>query len=86
MQILIVLRVEAADGFGKPALRDGDEFCAAEVEIECGAEMASRSSSLRSTFCRCLFEHAISLASAFFRMASEILAEAGGIGGCARTG
>src|SRR5439155_23438750 len=31
VEILIVLRVEAADGFGEPTLRDGDELCAAEI-------------------------------------------------------
>jgi hypothetical protein len=38
VEVLVVLGVEAADVFGEPGLGDGDEFCAAEVEVDDGSK------------------------------------------------
>ena len=73
VEILIVLRVEAADGFGEPALGDGDELCAAEVEVERGTEMGFEVVEPEFDFLLLLLEAFDEFALGFFSDGGEVL-------------
>jgi len=75
-----VLRVEAADVFGEPALGDGDELCAAEIEVEGGAEKGFEVVEPEFDFLLLLFEAFDEFALGLFSDSGEIFAEAFGVG------
>jgi len=75
VQILIVLRVEAADGFGEPRLGDGDEFRAAEFEVEGGTEIGFEVVEPEFDFLPLLLEAFDEFAFGFLSDGGEILAE-----------
>jgi hypothetical protein len=85
VEVLIVLRVEAADVFGEPGLGDGDKLCAAEIEVDCGAEAGLEAGESEFDFFLLLFEALEEFAFGFFSERGEVFAEALGVG-CAIVG
>ena len=75
-----MLRVEAADVFGEPALGDVDEFCAAEIEVERGAKNGLEIVEPEVDFLLLLLEAFDEFALGFFSDGGEVLAEALGVG------
>ena len=75
VEILVMLRVEAADGFGEPALRDGDELCAAEIEVERGTETGFEVVEPEFDFRLLLLEALDEFALGFFSDCGEVLPE-----------
>ena len=79
VEILVVLRVEAADVLGEPALGDGDELCAAEVEVERGAEASFEAGELEFDSLLLVVEAVDEFALGFFPECGEIFAERVGV-------
>jgi len=74
-----VQRVEAADIFGEPALGDGDQRCAAEIEIECGTEDGFKVVEPEFNSLLLAFEPFNEFAFGFFSDGGEIFAETFGV-------
>jgi hypothetical protein len=81
VEVLVVLRVKAADVFGEPAFGDVDELCAAEIEIKRGVEDGFEVVEPEFDFLPFLFEAFDEFALCFFSDSGEVLAETFGVGG-----
>ena len=79
MEILILLRIEAADGFGEPASRQGDQLCAAEIEIERGIEAGFQVVEPAFNLRLLLFESSNELLLGSLSGCGEVLAEMPGV-------
>ena len=75
VEVLVVLRVEAADVFGEPALGDGDELRAAKVEVERGAQAGFEVGELEFDSLLLVLEAVDEFALGFFSDGGEIFAE-----------
>jgi len=75
VKILVVPRVEAADVFGEPALGDGDELRAAELEIERGAEVGFEVFEPEVNFFLLLVEAFDEFALVFLALCGKVFAE-----------
>jgi hypothetical protein len=80
VKILIVVGVETAGVFGEPALGDVDELCAAEIEIEGGAEDGFEIVEPELDFLLFLLEAFDELALGFFSAGGEVFTETFGVG------
>jgi hypothetical protein len=75
-----VLRVEATDVFGEPALGNGDQLRAAEIEIERGAEDGFKGVEPEFNSLLLVFQPFDEFAFGFFSDGGEIFAETFGVG------
>jgi hypothetical protein len=80
VEVLVVLRVEAANVFGEPALGHGDKLCAAETKFERGAEDGFEVVEPEFDFFLFLFEAFGEFAFGFFSDSGEVFAEKFGVG------
>jgi hypothetical protein len=80
MEVLVVLRVEAANVFSEPAPDEVDEFCAAEIEVERRAKNGLESGESEFDFLLFQLKPFDEFAIGFFSDGSEVFAKAFGVG------